>query len=229
MHLMLWTFCSGVVLSLMRVIQSLQNDLPEGSAAVQQASSVLHGVIAGAAFTGAIVLLHARRKSVKPMLRHPGHWLVTINSAFMAAYLMVAITLMPLSDGFTSRPWMFLPFSLLYMGAAIAYAFASKSSPGRWKVFLGAAGLLAGASGLLYGAIFFKSPIFFDRFFAAFSTVSTWGPLLLTVWAAVIAVVDFAHGVKRDWMHWLGVSVYMANATTVILWMVASWLSPPGG
>ena len=65
LHLMLWTLCSAVYLTLIRAVYLLQ-EMPDDYAAIQQSSSVFYGMIGGAVLTGAVVLGHARLRYGHP-------------------------------------------------------------------------------------------------------------------------------------------------------------------
>ena len=80
LHLMLWTLCSALCLALMRAIYALQSAGPRSFVAIQDASSVMQGMIAGAVLAGSLVLLRTRFRSGPPMLRQPGHWLLFVSA-----------------------------------------------------------------------------------------------------------------------------------------------------
>ena len=185
LHLMLWTLCSAVYLVLIRAIYSLQGDMPSGYATIQDASSVLQGIITGAVFTGAIVLVSTRVRNGPPMLRHPGHWFLVISALVHLVYVPVLLVSMLLMG--RSLLWI---YGLVFVIPLIAYSVAARRDRTyRCKVLFVALAVMALAQGIHLGAIGFVAGRI-GSWFVVLSAIISWGSLLLA--GAVVAVSTFA-------------------------------------
>lgn len=223
LHLMLWTLCSAVYLTLIRAIYSLQGDMPSGYATIQDASSVLQGIITGAVFAGAIVLVSTRARIGPPMLRHPGHWFLVISALVHLIYVPVLFVSMLLMGRFGMGRSLLWIYGLVFVIPLIAYSVAARRDRTyRWKVLFVALAVMALAQCIHLGAIGFVAGRI-GSWFVVLSAISSWGSLLLAGAVVAVSIVDLVAGLRRDWLHWTGVVTHVAASSIALLWMVGSW------
>ncbi len=223
LHLMLWTLCSAVYLTVMRAIHSLQ-EVPGEYAVIQNTSSVVGGVVAGAVLMGAIVLGYSRYRIGAPLVRHPGHWLLLISASMTLASLTVSLLFF--SSGLTSRTTFFLVYGAIHMAEAIAYVFALRHSrPIGWRSLFGALVLLSVLQTLTYLANGFDLYLF--PWWGVLNSIPTWGQFLVCGWVVIVSTSDLMAGQRRDWLHWTGVTTYVAYTGMSLFWMIAVRLMQP--
>jgi len=224
LHLMLWTLCSAVYLTLIRAIYALQGDMPNRYVAIQHASSVVRGIITGAVLTGAIVLVSTRVRTGPPMLRQPGHWLLFISAILNLIQLPLLILVLLLQDFASSGTFHYLIYGVVFLFPPIAYSVAARHSRARrWKILFVA---LAAVS-LTYFLYFLSVALSIDGRFgygvSIFASIPTWGSLLLAAAVLVVSLADWMAGRRYDWLHWTGVTTHVMAASLTMLWMVTSW------
>lgn len=220
-HLMLWTLCSAIYLALVRAIYSAQGDIGMYGA-VQEASGLIHSMIAGAVLTGAIILVTMRVRGGPPMLRHPGHWLLfiaAIMSLLTLALFFLLLFVGELENGGGNS--FLLVFGVLFLFPTIAFAFAARRTRSRWWSILFIALLLLSLSrSLFYLGIGVSFAVGFD-WISILSIITTWGGLALAAPLLALSILDFKIGPQRDWLHWNGVATQLASSIANVLWMFA--------
>jgi len=223
LHLMLWTLCSAIYLTLIRAIYALQGDMPSGYAAIRDASSVIQGIITGAVFGGTIVLVSTRVRSGPPMLRHPGHWFLFISAILDLIYLPFAISLLLLKDSGLIGTSYFVIYGVIFLFPPIAYVFAAHHNRARrWKVLFVGLAVVALAQCLDFVGIGL-SAVRPGSWFGILSEIRSWGTLLLAGAVLAVSVVDLVAGQRRDWLHWTGVTTHVTASSVTVLWMIGPW------
>lgn len=223
-HLMLWTLCSAVYLSLIRAMYSLQGDMPSGIAAIRNASSVLYGIFTGATLMGAIVLVSTRVRCGPPMLRQPGHWFLFVSAISHLLYVpFILLLLVGESFGFSEFSYMaFYGITSLFL--PIAYTIATRRNRVlRWKVIFAGVAVVGLSQCLLYLG-FGLNAISFGYWFAILSAIPSLGSLVLAGAVVVVSILDMVAGERRDWLHWTGVATHVAGASVILLWMIGARL-----
>ena len=219
LHIMLWTLCSAVYLTLIRAMNA-QQQLPASYAVIRQSTSVLQGIVMGAVFAAAMVLAHARLRYGSPLTRHPGHWLVLIISVTTFTYLVVITAFSALALPF-ARGVFTATYSAMATAQVIGYLIASWSSKrSSWRPLFATLALLEALRALVYlGMLFDQSNI---RIWASTSALPNWGRVIVCGWMMVLSLRDLRRGQRRDWLHWTGIAAFIASTGIVLFWMIGS-------
>ena len=85
-HLLLWTFCSAVYLTLLQDLGET-NELPEKFHSIRDITNLISGLGTGANITGMILLVMTRFKNGQPLLKSPGHWLIAAHANLSLTWL----------------------------------------------------------------------------------------------------------------------------------------------
>jgi hypothetical protein len=222
LHLMLWMLCTALYLTLLRAVYSTQA-MSDGSLAIQRASSVFQGIVAGAVFTGAIVLTCTRLRCRKPLIMQPGYWLLLVMAggtiAWVFLFLFFAIVL-----GHPVNEISFLTYAGIEVTQAIAYSFAVRSAPlRRWKVWFAALAFFNLLQGVGFIGVWSELTGFsITSWFAYLSALRTWGEFVLSGWIVILVIKDLTNAQRRDWLHWIGVGSFIGNTGLYFFWMLAN-------
>lgn len=224
LHLMLWTLCSAVYLTLIRAFQAVQGDAFWGSSMFKEVSGMIGGIAMGAVISGAIVLVFTRIRSGPPLLRQPGHWLIFVPAILGLIHLPLNIWFLLVKGEIFMSSLYLLIYGVMNLFPMIAYALATLYNRGlSWKlVFIGLA-VVALSQSLVFFTLYLHVNIF-DAWKGLLNTIPNWGQLLLVAAVLVVSTVDLAAGQRRDWLHWTGVATHTTLFGTIVLWMIRSWI-----
>ncbi len=233
---MLWTFFSGVHLTLCRAISALNHDPHSNLVDLQSTTDAFQCIAAGAVFTGTVVLVKARVQQGGPLLRQPGHCLVLIGA--ISHLLMLPATLLrgvertyPYNDEVVAL----LVLGAIELGLAMAYVAALWSGwELRWKRSFG---VLAGLNSLqgtyylllcLLLCLFLYWDLFWYHDFFAYVfwllPLASGGLLLMGIWIVIVSIVDVKGGERRDWLHWFGVLSYVMSSFLNVTWVIVRFI-----
>ena len=98
------------------------------------------------------------------------------------------------------------------------------SRPIGWRSLFGALVLLSVLQTLTYLANGFDLYLF--PWWGGLNSIPTWGQFLVCGWVVIVSTSDLMAGQRRDWLHWTGVTTYVAY-TGMSLFCVQ--LDPPPG
>lgn len=220
-HLMLWTFCSAVYLTVRRVVQALLSDAQGIQVTIGEASSLVHSIISGAVLAGAATLLVTRIRRGPPMLSQPGHWLLFVNAISALIYLPTMIVLLMVSSSFFTNSWFGFVLGTVFSISPVVFsiaAFAEKTR--RWRVLFAILSVVALVQCLFYFGLGFQNELgteisrYLIRFVLPFATI---GHQVLAFLILLVSVVERICGQRRDWLHWTGVITHVATATAQIV------------
>ncbi len=225
---MLWTLCSAVILTLGRALTVYQGGSPNAYGAIQGASSAINGVITGAIFAGAIVLVFTRVRSGPPMLRQPGHWILFILAVQYLIYLPVIAWMLLVNYFKMFESSITFVYCSNFVFLPIAYSLAARSQhTRRWRVLFFVLAVVTLAQGLSFVAMMWSFDLPGFRASMSWITVSAevsaWGSRLLAVVILATSFVELAAGDRRDWLHWTGIVTFVAITVAALLWTMGSW------
>jgi len=228
-HLMLWTLCSAVHLTIYRAILAIQGEGPAGYANMHDATSVINGIAAGAIIAGTIVLAGTRIRSGPPMLRHPGHWILLVAAIQSLIYLPVMAGMLLLQQYSYQFPWIMFAYAAVMSISPLGFTLAAwRNKALRWKLMF----LLLGCSGAAYCLLYVTIALgdLFSSFRGMNSSVATilsmsyWFNPILAVVIVIMAIGEHATGLRRDWIHWTGILTHVTSILTNVMWMIAGWI-----
>lgn len=223
-HLLLWTFCSAVHLSLVRAMYATPGDMPDGATAIYNVSSAIYGVAIGAYIAGSLVLVSVHVRTGPPLLRQPGHWLLFIPAVLYLISLPLFVWLSLLENAGQS---LMLLYALSLATYPVAHALAAWRQPTRrWRAFFVALAVVGLMQSSMYVAwwVSYNRPtsIVLSHWTTHLTTAHSWGNLLLIGAVLAISVFELVTGRRRDWLHWTGVSTYLTVTSIPLLQVVAS-------
>ena len=230
LHLMLWTLCSAVHLTLYRAINDLQRNRPADPSGILDASKVISAIVFGAVLTGSIVLVHTRVRSGPPMLRQPGHWLLFIRAVQSLLYTLLMVGMLFLQWEAIWPSWGMLLSATFMTASTVGYGLAVWHQRNlRWRLLF----LLLAVLSMAHAVPFLALAV--GQASGSFGGMSSWALSLLSMrrWAgmslvgAIVAVSigELFVGLRRDWLHWTGIATAVAGTLVSLMWMVAGWLS----
>ena len=89
----------------------------------------------------------------------------------------------------------------------------------RWKVIFSATALVGLVQVIPYVAIsldFFWS-------LAWLFVLPNWAYLIICLWAVVSSIIDVRTLERRDWLHWVGVAMFIASRCVTPAWTIGPW------
>jgi hypothetical protein len=190
-----------------------------------QISSIIWGIlifleiINAANMVGTGILLNLKYHQAKGHLQ-PGHWILIysgIGGLLETIWFGIEVIMIQKGFKFISTVNTMLHVTCLISLVIIFYGIASRLPEyGRWKVLFRFWALI-----FLFQLIFTLFAYIYPALFNRFSG-EIWKILVLQilpiVFLAVIVILDLFRGLRRDWLHWLGV-------WTMILCDLASFIS----
>lgn len=215
-HLLLWTFCTAVFLTLERYWLST-GYMPEEYQPVRAVTGLIEAIVNGAALSGTIVLLTARVSDGPPWLRAPGHWLM-LARAFGACFIWLPSTILSLIGDVDSDIVQFFDCGVLVISIGVFLLAFKQQQERRWKIFFAALFALTAvkliANGILLVDVFHFEV--FERLHLAYSL----GDVVLCPWILAVALIDVKRGVRRDWLHWVGVATFALSQCLYLMWRI---------
>ena len=170
---------------------------------------------------GVVVLIRSYRMQASRRLQ-PGHWIIlslALGGALAVATKPLELVALYLGWGFSAvyaRRW----FNLLAVGMFYCFAAFRLRNATRWKVLFG----FLSANSILGAIAFFAMEYYTSvcmRFYPWF--LLSWLAILLAL-ALVVLVFDWRQRTARDWVHWLGVSLWGFENLAVLLFLLAAVL-----
>lgn len=226
-HLMLWTLCCGVVVSVAVRLENWEAMTPAVRFGLRLYFMTL-GIVYGAALA-AIAVFAYRVWKRRPVAPQPGHRLLLLGGAVMLIDVAVYLSIRYLS-GHADRP--------LTFDAPGPYCRYQAGTHGLWALVLGLTLLLGlGAAGwrlfLLGPLVLCLAMWWWHRVFlvgqadAYARNFSWWWGAPVSVYITLsavcivalltVATVDSVRYKDRDWMHWTGVGFWLALASLQIV------------
>ncbi len=206
-HLLLWTLCTAIYLTLSRTFRALRHDLPDEFVSILRVMDVLQGAVIGAVLAGAIVLAYSRVRHQSSVRRHPGHWLLLIEAAGTTIYLALELLFLLVGQFGRAAYQQLMLYGLIKLLSGVADVFAGyRSETLRWKLAFGVMAVLDVSQGLSFFTAMFL-PIHQSR-------------LLLSAWIVVVSILDLRVHQRRDWLHWTGVATYVASSGQIVILMI---------
>jgi hypothetical protein len=205
-HLLLWTACSAVLLSVSLALNRIVEQRQGVSLEVETFIGCVGAITDGPAVAGFLIWLACLRRGVRFPIQ-PGEWLLVLGgtSALMILLTMAVWCRLPLEQ---ANQILSIPAGLMAGGYLIAAIWPPM--PKWWRF-----ALLAMAG--LWGVEFVQNLIlseFFDNPLAPLFDLI--GPLYFVALIVSIAIViacvsiDRARHLQRGWMHWTGVASCIA-------------------
>jgi hypothetical protein len=217
LHLLLWMLFAAVYFGVVRLSESTGLH-PDGSAIVRT-TSILYGMIGSAGLTGGLVVVVSRVRGQRMMLEHAGHWMLLVQGTWYVNYL-IYVLVTSLSERFSwGSHWnlglltiactSWLPVAIY--GTAIT-TFITQI---QWRVYLGAA--------MLHGL--FETAAYVFLWFgtitpAAMTFVPNCGWFTTTLLLIAAIIIDLCRRERRDWLHWAGAALLIANMAVYVIWIV---------
>ncbi len=223
-HLLAWTAATAVLLKFWMGMQMIgaRGFAPTSPelAIASQASRFMYSAAHAAGIVGSGVLLLARIRRL-PGQFQPGHWLVIIET--LTALLWFSswglCVVLAETTGVTRGASISVVYGLAGILCSGGYFYAAVAFRGgkRWKICLG---VLAGVGlmrGLWYVGIAVLGPTRWSFDFPL-------GWLIVGVFLLVAVVVDLCGGLRRDWLHWLGVGIVATDVLLAVGWYAGGML-----
>jgi hypothetical protein len=173
---------------------------------------ILHLSVAmayGAALFAATLFGRRWWRGRAPLVGEPGHWLLVLVAA--AAVIDGTATVL------LQTPWVNLTRSQVHCGACCMVAFTGAVVASRMSQGLGwmAVVLLAVVESLALAALFLLAGVMeldWDSSRSFLSVTLVLGAAVALPLVGFVALHDCRRSVGRDWLHWVGVSVYVSLA-----------------
>ncbi|WP_146535382.1 hypothetical protein [Rubripirellula reticaptiva] len=205
-HLMLWTFCCAVYWALIREVNARSS--------TQLHVGLFGSIMTGADCTGVITLISMRVRGRPPLLKHPGHWLLSIGVISTLTVTSVMHTIsssIALMNPLDTDSWEFVVLRVVLLIPSVTLAFACTRIRDRsWKLLFMAM-VLVEVPGFLY---FFGIDL-------PTSYYRPWLKLVLAFAMVGLSIVEIKNGPRRDWLHWTGITAYLVSCRYFILPLLA--------
>jgi hypothetical protein len=231
LHLLAWGILAAALVIFNRALGQFGpqvSGISEARQIFSQLVQAAYSVIQAAALVGGGVFWMDRLRQ-KPGSLQPGHWILAINSFAIPAILLL-FALNSCISHFSIQPFHFIHpiYALLMLLQTLAYGWAAWRLPEyqRWKWGLG----LLSLEGLGFSFVYFLISLQLIAL-ASFAGVAMQIHYLFNAmnffryfvgaFLVVIMLVDLSRGFRRDWLHWLGVSVPVAVAGITFVGEVA--------
>jgi len=112
-------------------------------------------------------------------------------------------------------------FASLSLTVAIAYVFAATTSEQlRWKMVFGAIAIFGVLKSLNYVGVYFQS----REYTSWLSSLRNYAGVLMCGCVVFVSIADATAGVRRDWLHWIGVATFLASTCVFLLLKIGWWL-----
>ncbi|MCE5268672.1 MAG: hypothetical protein LLG00_12380 [Planctomycetaceae bacterium] len=208
-HLLALTTITAVLLKLNMGMSpgTALGKVPESRILLDRILQTIDAIVTAGGLVGVVALVRARCHIALARLQ-PGHWLVLIFSFESLLRTLAWASLRGLAPEVAARP-----SANLFMAAGIAVYFTVAFRAAafriqdvrRWGTLLAAMAVFNGLAAVgAIAAIILSS----DAGSALLGVTACWWPLA-SPWAIVVAVSDWRDRLRRDWVHWLGVVVFI--------------------
>jgi hypothetical protein len=230
LHLMIWTAVTAVLLKYFLTMEELQSQLlsqtpGERRLSVMRVLQSVHAIIFASTLVGSAILIRARCRTAKPF--QPGHWLVLLLAIGGVLQLISWPVGLYLAAASPQRFWLFAVENAVVAALTAAMyviAVLQLRDARRWKILLGAVALEnVAAAVMIVVPLVAGSGYFSDLIFSSWRwnrACSIAWPVALLVMLLAVAVSDLPRRALRDWLHWLGVGVFVLNLFLVSAWHV---------
>jgi hypothetical protein len=219
-HLFLWTFCSGLYLACTRQFLAWQGPSDE-YVLLQQVNVVLHSVVSGAVWAGAITLLAARIRHGFPLWHQPGHWLLLVTGAMTALWVCTMVLVVWLDQSGRMQRSILGLTGVLHLFPIVAYTIAVRvHRQMRWRLFFLALTITSVIQSVAYSSVWFGGV---GRVFIALAPVASLAGIVLPILLVGVSGADLLWQQRRDWLHWTGVGAYVASLGITSWNIIWSW------
>ena len=214
-HILAWTFCSSVYLAVIRLVHKG----PQISGEVTSNTTILlQAIAAGACFTGVAVLVRGRLRGCEELFRSPGHWLTFALA--LSAFLLVPLTAM-FAGQIGINGLAILAIEVYLMSPALVYLFASIFCRGIcWRILFLALTIMLGLQGTSFLLMLRNGGPYADWSERIYSLTIHAG-LYSVIPMLVLVAFDRIRGVRRDWLHTLGIAVYTLQQASMLIRVIA--------
>ena len=233
-HLMAWTLGSAMILAIQRAFnQQNLSELPWIHQAAQLTLGICNAFIYGAAVGGVFLWMSRLVRGGPKFPVAAGHWLLLIQGC-LALLSWACMGMLSLLQGFGELGFdsgNFRAFLIIWLVQKVVpillwiAAAVLCSGPTYWRVALGVHAISDALCALLLSLAIlstFGSNDLFDGVWAIGAVQLL--DLLPALAVLVAAVLDLAYGVRRDWLHWVGVAIIFAGGIVSILWWLVAML-----
>jgi len=217
-HIMLWTAGSAVILAVYRALAAW-DELPGQQQVFLQVRQILFSMSYGAAVGGLGVFLVRKLRGV-PYPLYPGHWIL-LNAGILtvlsfAAWAVIATQIDDEDFRAQHLAWNVWAGADSVIGAAVYFYPTWRLREGtRWTLYFSAQIVIS----LVYVEIVLAEQVF-DPWYTLRWDLA---PVFATATAILLLVavlLDWRSQLRRDWLHWTGVTVCVAGLSlSVVSWV----------
>ena len=219
-HLLLWTLCSAVSLTMQRYWWS-SVELSDTYDSVLAISGSIEGIVNGATLTGTIILFLAYLKDGPPLFKEPGHWLIVAHAvkSFLEWFPSWKLVLLGGMSGSALQSILCCVLVALIAIYVLAYRQCIQL---RWKQFFAALVLLTLVK--LIANVILLTDLFDFGVFHWMHLAYSLGDIILCVWTLVVLIIDKKGRIHRDWLHWTGVVMFLVSQCQYLIRTIAGSL-----
>jgi hypothetical protein len=220
-HLLVWTAGTAVILAVGRVYFTF-TELPESFRTYFNVQQLVYSPLAGAAVSSLILLVYRRLTSGPPFPAQPGHWLLLVHGLQTAVGWIAHLVLVTLRRSYLDMPGVLVLVAVCGVGAvASGVACWRLRDRGAWRLYLLVSALLdlLVAGGWLFA---FYAPYIGTGYMPFAPALQILGGLLLGLALLGLVVVELVRGVRRDWLHWVGVALSLIYPVLSLVFTVLS-------
>lgn len=221
-HLMLWSLCAAPLLTVFKTYQNTQGFDSEYQTLLES-FYIVQGTLGGALLAGTLVMIHAKLRKQLPLFRQPGHWFLFVHALTLVVWTIVGSLA---EQQFSNTSLNMLLYAGVYIIPAGVYLFAARSSTVlRWRIIFAGRFLI----NLVHCMHFTSIALAWDtfallRWYSIVELILSILILILDVWLVAAIVIDKRLGLRRDWLHWIGVVGILTQAVLNLVWRVSFWL-----
>ena len=125
-------------------------------------------------------------------------------------------------DPFFSVTFYVMFYWVIFLVPPIAYAFAIRRNHARrWRVIFCALVVVGMAECLSYIDGVPSSLLGLGT--GGATEFLTSGRILVSAAVLIVSIVDLVAGERRDWLHWTGITTYVAGASVTLMWTIGYW------
>ncbi len=234
-HLLLWIFGAATILSMARWATPQPNQFPEELRDLAKTSiapslyihAVLKALIFGPAVASCFLFLWRLFRPSAPFPVEPGHWLLLLSGTLVGTGFLTHFTLGMHTVKFEAPNYDFFANVEQLTGAALACILFSLpvfllKSEQRWTVLFGLFSALAATSCLVRLSRVGMSLGIWPASVQLKPHLIHFIPVVNLPAILVVVGLDIQHNVNRDWLHWVGIVVYLAGTTLYTIMLLFS-------